>query len=440
MIHWNDDAFQSEIEKCIGCGSCLHACPVYRECPDERVVSRGRNQLLRSLGYDAGGLSGDVAELFSRCLLCAQCVAACPRGVKNDLVVMAARAELIRRSGLGWKKSMAFRSILADRRAMGRALRLASKLQRLLPGKAQGGGEKAAAGGPKPLTLRHLPLFFMGLSGGRHLPSIAGEFLSETLPESNPATRKVDGRELRVAFFAGCATEFVLPRVGHALVRLLNARGVDVVFPKDQGCCGLAVQANGDVETARSMALANLEALNRCGADIVVTGCATCGSQLKEGWKTLFRGDPREAAFKEMGERVRDVSELLVELADYKPLRFRSGLPPGTRVTYHEPCHLSRHQGVREQPRRILDAAFGNAFTEMDRNGCCGCGGSFALSNPELSKRIGEEKIDAVERSRAEVVVNTCPGCMMQLVDGIERRGAKQRVFHLVEVVEPDPE
>ncbi|MCE5335341.1 MAG: (Fe-S)-binding protein [Desulfobacteraceae bacterium] len=423
--------FQTNVDKCIGCGTCLHSCPVYRERFDEKYGPRGRNHLLRSFGYkvDAAAES-ELKTIFEKCLLCGRCVAGCPRGVRNDLVVLAARGELIRQEGLPAAKSMVFRKIMADRKSMGRWLRLASRLQCLLPRSKREGSLKQG------VVLRHLPLYFFGLAKGRQLPSIANAFLSETLSESNAPLAGSADRKLRVAYFSGCATEYVLPSAGRSLVRLLNASGVEVIFPKDQGCCGIAVEANGDVETARQMALRNLRALFAAKADLIVTGCATCGSTLKEGWANLFRDDPRQGDFLELAAKVRDISELLVELAEYKPMRYRSKLPPGVRVTYHDPCHLAGYQGITEEPRQILREVFGSDFVEMDYKGCCGCGGSFSLHSADLSKRIGEEKIESIARTGAEVVVNDCPGCMIQLLDGLSRRDMPQRVLHLTEVIE----
>jgi glycolate oxidase iron-sulfur subunit len=424
------ELFQAEIGKCIECGTCLHSCPVYRECLDEAYSPRGRNRLIKKLGYAERMFADDqLSTIFQKCLLCGRCASGCPRGVQSDLMVLRAREELIRRHGLGLAKKLAFRKLMANPSAMKRAVRLAGRFQWFLPRTEVKGALDQAA------PLRHLPLLFMGLNGGCEIPEIPAKFLSESVAEVNPPAGKVEGRNLRVAYFAGCATEYLLPGVGEAVIRLLNDLGVEVVFPKDQGCCGIAVQANGDAETARLMALRNLDILARLDVQLVVTGCATCGSTLKEGWANMFRGHPRQADFQALGKKVRDFSELLVLLSDCKPLPVLSTLPPGTRVTYHDPCHLARYQGVVEQPRRILNQVFGTDFVEMEHKGCCGCGGSFSLHSRDLSQRIGEEKLAAVEKTGAQVVVNTCPGCMIQLASGIGKHHLPQQVLHLAEVI-----
>ena len=150
--------------------------------------------------------------------------------------------------------------------------------------------------------------------------------------------------------------------------------------------------------------------------------------------------EEEKAKFEEFGARVRDISELLVELADFKPLRYRSILPENTRVTYRDPCHLARYQGVVDQPRKILRQVFGDNFAEMDNTGCCGMGGSFNVDHYSLSKKIAKKKVDTIARSGTGVVINACPGCMIQLIDNIERYHLPQRVVHMVEAIEPIPE
>ncbi len=129
-VQASDNIFAAEVGKCVECGTCLHSCPVYRETMDERYSSRGRNHLIRELGYDASELTGGESKtVFEKCLLCGRCVSGCPKGVRNDLVVLEAREQIIRRQGLSLGKAITFRRIMANREAMGKALRLAAKIQ-----------------------------------------------------------------------------------------------------------------------------------------------------------------------------------------------------------------------------------------------------------------------------------------------------------------------
>jgi glycolate oxidase iron-sulfur subunit len=432
---------REQAEKCVSCGLCLYVCPVYAEEQDENYVARGRNRLVNEVIDNHKDLIAGLQDRFSKCTLCRRCTMVCPQGVRTDLLVVAARAELAKGQGLPVYKSIPFRRLLKDRNQMRKALRAASKLQWLIPVTKEPKGKLHHIPLETEGKIRHLPVFLAGLGGGRQLPSIAKKSLSEQIPEENPPVATVKSRNMKVGYFSGCATEFSFPEVGKALIKLLNRLGVEVVFPKEQGCCGIAVFTSGDLETAREMALHNLEVFSKLDADLIVTGCATCGSALKHGWANhLSRNEEERARFESFGAQVRDISELLIELADFKPLRYRSILPENTRVTYHDPCHLARYQGIIEEPRRILSKVFGDNFVEMDNTGCCGMGGSFNVDHYSLSKKIAKNKIDSIARTRTDVVINTCPGCMIQLIDNIERYHLPQRVVHMVEAIEPIPE
>ncbi len=419
---------RGELNKCISCGNCLHQCPVYARRPEELLVARGRNLLLKQASGDLAAVAPDLAEAVGKCLLCGGCTEACPQGVNNDLITIAARNDLVQRHGLSLTKSLAFRTLLKNRASMSRALKVAAKAQALLP---------RSAGREQPGQIRHLPNFLAGLGGGRHLPSLAPKPLSQLLPTDNPPDPAATPRELTVAFFSGCAAEFCFPAAAQALVHNLTRLGVRVIFPQDQGCCGLPVRASGDLGTAAEIAAHNLAVLEPLNADYVVTGCATCGSHLKKGWVELARDESEKKRYQDLAAKVRDASELMQELANYTPPRCRSLLPPGVKVTYHNPCHLVRHQRVSQQPRRLLRQVFGDDFVELDNNGCCGCGGSFNILHYPLSQEIGRQKIDSIERSGADVVITSCPGCALQLIDGIQRRGLKCIVVDLMEAVEP---
>ena len=435
------DLVREQAEKCVRCGLCLTVCPVYAEEQDERYVARGRNRLLSEIVDNHKGLTTGLKDRFSKCLLCRRCTMVCPQGVRTDLLNIAARAELVKGDGLPVYKSLPFRKVLNDRKLMRKALKAASKFQWLLPATKEPENKIHHIPLQTEGKIRHIPMFLAGLGGGRQLPPIAKRSLSEDIPELHPPVADVKNRNLRVAYFSGCATEFSFPEVGKALITVLNKLGVEVVFPKEQGCCGIAVFASGDLDTAREMARHNLDVFSQLDADLIVTGCATCGSALKDGWASyLPKNEEEREAFETFGGKVRDISELLVDLADFKPLRYRSILPENTRVTYHDPCHLARYQGVIDQPRKILKQVFGNNFVEMDDNGCCGMGGSFNVEHYELSKKIAKKKIDSVARTNADVVINTCPGCMIQLIDNIERHHLPQRVVHMVEAIEPIPD
>lgn len=409
--------FESDVAQCMKCGFCSYFCPIYREEQDEKGLARGKNQLIRFLLKGEQSMSDGFYAAIDNCLLCKTCVQYCPAKTRIDHAVIAARGDYAAERGLPFSKRFVFRQILPRRWLFGLSLRVASKLQFLLP-RGQG-------------RFRHLPQFLTALGAGRAVPEIAPKFLRSMLPaRTSPVGKPVH----RVGFFSGCATEFMFPEVGRMIVEILGALGCEVVFPPAQGCCGAPVMLSGDFETAKRMAMQNVRAFEGC--DYVVTGCATCGSGLRDYPVYLAETPDEEQVLESFSAKTRDFNEFIIDVLTADPGRFE--LKPefkGTIVTWHDPCHLLRHQQVAAQPRKILNALDGLRFVEMpDADRCCGLGGSFSITHYETSKRISDHKVAGFEASGAEAVVTACPGCMIQLHDALSRHGKKAQVLHIGEL------
>jgi Fe-S oxidoreductase len=107
----------------------------------------------------------------------------------------------------------------------------------------------------------------------------------------------------------------------------------------------------------------------------------------------------------------------------------------GKKVAYHSPCHLCRGLGVTKEPRELLGIAGLEYVKSKDEEVCCGFGGSFSVDFPEISAELLRRKLDGAESTGAEVLVTDCPGCVLQLRGGMEKRGGRMQVKHIAEVV-----
>ena len=424
----SSDVCRQEGARCIACGTCLTVCPVFGEDAQERLTARGRNARLPELFARAE--RHGASDVTEKCLLCGRCAMVCPRGIPNDHIVASLRAVAAKCRGLPPAKGIALRSLLANRKRMGRALRLAAMLQNLLPATK---GVALGLDADTPPPVRHFPLFLSRLAKNRNLPSLNPPFLSERLPDVTPATRST-GKPVRAAFFAGCAMEFAFPQAGGAIVNLLSDLGMEVLFPREQGCCGIAMHANGDVETALAMARHNADVLESCGADIVVTGCATCGSALRDMWPKIAPST-ESARFAALADKTRDFSEILLAHSFPEPFPYVSRLPGDATVTWHSPCHLTRHQNVRREPLTLLARTLGGRFAPLPSR-CCGFGGSFNVTQYPLSKDIGARKSHDLKEMDAAYIVTSCPGCMIQLSDMAAQNGIRGKVIHLAEALD----
>jgi glycolate oxidase iron-sulfur subunit len=214
-------------------------------------------------------------------------------------------------------------------------------------------------------------------------------------------------------------------------VTLLARHGVEVHYPKTQSCCGMPVFSRGDLVAAKRLAERNIEAFR--DYDIIVTACATCSSALKHLPEYLGLAETEGPTIRSFAARVVDLNEYLIHLfASAATALEVSKEYAGKKVTWHDPCHLSRHQGIVEQPRRILRAVSNVRYVEMpEADRCCGMGGAFGIHHYELSEKIAKRKVECIRESGADLVVTSCPGCLIQLDHALVQNGLPQRAVHI---------
>lgn len=244
---------------------------------------------------------------------------------------------------------------------------------------------------------------------------------------------------MRVGYFIGCMTDFVFPELGKHIIGFLTRNGVEVVVPKGQGCCGAPVFLGaGDFDIGRKLADKNVKAFEEAGVDYIISDCATCTSALKDYAKFLADTPERTEAYSKFGEKVKDISQFLIDVLKLPSLAYQPAEEfKGKRVTWHDPCHLNRYLGVTEQPRQLIKSIPEIEYVEMPQaDRCCGMAGTFSLYYYDLSKKIADKKLDSIEATGADVVVTGCPGCQIQLIDGVMRRRLPVKVRHIMELLE----
>jgi Fe-S oxidoreductase len=217
-------------------------------------------------------------------------------------------------------------------------------------------------------------------------------------------------------------------------VKLAREFNVQLEYPMEQTCCGLPAKMMGENETAREVALQNLKAVDPADYDYILTLCASCGSHLKENYPKLLAGDPGvQVKVEQLRDKIVDFSSFMQNVLKVSPEQFAG---KRSKVAYHSPCHLCRGLGVTQEPRELLRTAGLDYAPAKDEDVCCGFGGSFSVEFPELSAEILKRKLDNVTATGAEVLVTDCPGCVLQLRGGMDKRaGGKIPVKHLAEVV-----
>src|SRR5210317_264929 len=244
--------------RCIKCGACANVCPVYQTVGGHvfgHIYISAIGVILTAFFH---GLN-NASELVRACIGCRSCVAVCPSNIDLESIILHLREVIGEEEGVGAGKSIVFKNVMRNRKLFHGMLRAASVLQKPVTR-----GER---------TIRHLPLFFSGLTEWRTLPAIADKPLRDLW---NDIPQKVEKPRYRVAFFAGCLNDFVYPEMGIDLVKVLNHLDVEVTLPLEQSCCGVPALYSGDKETAVAMAEQNISAMLADNPDFVITSCPTC--------------------------------------------------------------------------------------------------------------------------------------------------------------------
>lgn len=411
------DPLFSQALRCIRCGACANVCPIYRLVGGHRYghVYIGAIGLVLTYFYHG---RENAQTLVRNCLNCQACKAVCPAGIDLPHLIKEVHRTVLQVEGKKPARNLLLNQMLLNRRLFHFLLRRAYLAQMPVTG-------------GRPL-IRHLPFFFSKEHAFRSLPAITRTPLRDLWKTIRPAVRDP---LYRVAFFGGCLTDFVYPEQGEALVRLLEGRRVQLDYPMGQTCCGLPAKMAGENETAREVLLQNIRAIDPAGYDYVLTLCASCASHIKEGYPKLAGGGDPGVGVKarQFADKTIDFSSFMMNVLKVKPEMFREG---PARAAYHSPCHLCRGIKVTEEPRKLLATAGIEYVPAKDEDVCCGFGGSYSLDFPEISAELLKRKLDNLEATGAELIVTDCPGCVLQLRGGMDKRsGERAKVRHIVEAV-----
>jgi glycolate oxidase iron-sulfur subunit len=407
---------QEDVNYCIRCGLCLSVCPTYRDSLRETESPRGRVALVAKAIEGELSLTTNFKDHMYKCLDCLACNDICPVGIKPADLCLEARYAIHQATPTPPLKPILFRGIFPHTGLLETIVKPVALYDRTGLRKVV-----SAVGATRvlPSQLRDMERMLphgLPLRGTRH-----------QLPEVVPARGE---RRAHVAYFLGCVQGVMMAEGCKATVDVLAENGCDVVIPSAVKCCGMPMVGYGFKDEARKMARHNIDLLLGLNVDAIVTDCATCGSSLKE-YAHWLADDPEYAErARQFSAQVRDISEFLVEIGIRPPKGKVSA-----RVTYHDPCHLCRAQGVREQPREMLLAA-GVELVEMEgADTCCGSAGTQLITHYHTSVGVLERKMDSVAETGAEIVASGCPGCQMQLSLGVKRRRLKARVVHPSELL-----
>ena len=407
------------LSDCVHCGFCLPACPTYVLWGEEMDSPRGRIYMMDRATEGEAPLNKDLQRQMDNCLGCMACMTACPSGVQYDKLIEDTRAQVERNIPRTTADSLLRRLIFATF-PYPKRLRAAAVPLRLY----QRSGLQALVRSSGVLKLLPARLAAMDAL----LPSVPAQ------AKASPTHVRAAGTSRRrVGMLTGCVQSVFFSRVNEATMRMLAAEGCEVVIPPDQPCCGALMLHSGLEEQAEAMARRLIAIFEGADVDTVVINAAGCGSTMKS-YGHLLRDDPqwavRAAAF---SAKCKDIAEILCEL---EPVAPRHPLP--LRVAYHDACHLRHAQGIYQEPRQLLRSIPGLELAEIAESSlCCGSAGVYNLLNPEPAQQLGDRKVAHLIDAQASAIVSANPGCLLQLMSGLRRRGAEELpAFHMVQLLD----
>lgn len=397
-------------DDCIKCGKCIPTCTIHQINPDEVTSPRGFIELLGD--YQKGELELDktAKDIFESCFLCTNCVDVCPNSLPTDMVIEEVRADIAKKYGIAWYKR-AFFWLLRHRWAMD----LASKLGFVF--KSCAVKEDKKRGGLIPRF--DLPM----VKKDRLLPSIASKSFLNSYPENIEVDKK-----RKVAIFIGCLANYNYTDIGHSLVYILKELGIDIFIPKKQKCCAAPAYFTGDFDTVEDLTKKNIEYFESFIDDVeaIIVPEATCSAMIKHDWEVFFKNrgmlDLAKRANK-LNEKIFMATEWLYKYTDLEKILKEKGTKFDEIVTYHDPCHARKVQGIYKEPRGLLNKNF--TLVEMsDPNRCCGFGGVTIQSEKfHLAQAAGKPKAAMIKETGAQVVAAECSACRVQLSNALYQNG-----------------
>ncbi|MDL0114866.1 (Fe-S)-binding protein [Campylobacter felis] len=396
-------------QSCVKCGKCIPTCTIHQIKRDEINSPRGFLDLLTA--YKEGNLELDkeAKRVFESCFLCTNCVEVCPSHIRVDNAIEAVRYDIAKKFGIAWYKRLLL-YFLRTRKALDIAAKFGFVFQSCAFA-LQNSGMKARFS---------LPL----IKKGRLLPS----FKQKSFLNQN--TEFIDnGGEKSVGFFVGCLANYFYIDSAKAVLSIAKELKINVDLMKEQVCCGAPHFFTGDFKSLESLAKKNVEYFEKKleSVEYIITPEATCSAMLSvdlEHFFTMIKEEEWAKRAAKIAPKIKLATWYFYEKTPLLELLKTKG-KRDLLLTYHDPCHARKMQGVFKEPRAFLKANY--RFAEMsDSNACCGFGGvSMQSDYYENTLKVGLKKAKMIDESGASVVSAECSACRMQISNALTQNQSK---------------
>lgn len=406
-------------DDCVKCGKCKPVCTIFNINQDEATSPRGFIDLLGAYKRNELDLDMTAKDIFESCFLCTNCVEVCPNDLPTDMVIEQVRADIAKKFGIAWYKKLFF-FLLRHRKIMD----LMSKLGYVF----QTCGLKINHEKQSATPRFSLPI----VKKDRALPFADSVSFLNKYPENLKFAPATQPQEKKVAIFIGCMGNYAFTNIGDALVKILKTLEIDTIIPKKQLCCGAPAYFTGDFDTVDYLVKKNIEYFETFidTVDAIIIPEATCSAMINIDWVHFLHDQPHwKKRAEKIAPKVKMATQWLENNTKLKAILASKGKNVSDLVTYHDPCHAKKMQGIHKEPRNLLAQNY--KMTEMsDPNRCCGFGGvTMQTEKYEFSKAAGAPKAAMIKETKANIVSAECSACRMQITNSLYLAKADDVIF-----------
>ncbi|KGK42016.1 glycolate oxidase iron-sulfur subunit [Nitrincola sp. A-D6] len=380
------------LRSCVHCGFCTATCPTYQLLGDELDGPRGRIYLMKSF-FEGGEVTRETQAHLDRCLTCRNCETTCPSGVNYHALLDIGRAAIEDKVGRPFSEKL-----------------VRSALRKVIP---------------NPQIFEPL------MKTGQLFRPILPASLKQKIPaRSIKAKPRPENQHVRkMLILEGCVQPSLSPNTNAATARVLDKLGIQVITANEAGCCGAVDYHLNAHEAGLVRARQNIDAwwpMIESGAEAIIQTASGCGAFVKD-YGHLLKDDP---AYAEKANKISVLSKDLVEILAHEDLTALS-LNSDQKLAFHCPCTLQHALKLNGAVEGVLRRLGFTLTAVPDAHLCCGSAGTYSVTQPELSIQLRDNKLNALESGKPDMIATANIGCQTHL-----NGAGRTEVRHWIEIVE----
>ena len=378
------------IAKCVHCGFCNATCPTYQLLGDELDGPRGRIYQIKQV-LEGATPTTELASHLDRCLTCRSCETTCPSGVEYHKLLDIGREvveQQISRKPLESVQKWVLKTFLSRRQFVTPMIRSAQLFRGFMP-----------------------------------------SFVRKNLPEKqNIGNWPGNNHSRKMLILDGCVQPGMKPLTNFAAARVLDKLGISLLREKNETCCGALSFHLNDQQMAKAQMRRNIDAWWSHvdnGVEAIISTASGCGVMVKDYAKALADDQLYAKKATVIAELTKDLSQVLVA-EDIELLR----LSDHRKVAFHSPCTLQHGQKLNGVVESILKRSGFDLTVIRDSHLCCGSAGTYSIFQKEISSKLLENKLEAINTGQPDVIASANIGCQLHL-----ESAADVPVIHWIELL-----